>query len=59
MSVVELDSSRAFCKFFPVHAAIIRGTTANEQGKISMEQEGPFPIMLYLAMAAKNCGGKI
>jgi propionate CoA-transferase len=48
-----------FYHSFPVHAAIIRGTTADEQGNISMEQEGSFSLMLHLAMAAHNCGGKV
>ncbi|NWF56503.1 MAG: acyl CoA:acetate/3-ketoacid CoA transferase [Syntrophaceae bacterium] len=48
-----------FYRSFPVHAAIIRGTTADEQGNISMEHEGSFSVMLPLAMAAHNCGGKV
>ncbi|MBI5969494.1 MAG: acyl CoA:acetate/3-ketoacid CoA transferase [Deltaproteobacteria bacterium] len=48
-----------FYKSFPIDAAIIRGTTADEQGNITMEHEGSFSIMLYLAMAAHNCGGKV
>jgi len=60
VEVIRLQGKEyLFYKSFPVHAAIIRGTTADEQGNISMEQEGSFSIMLYLAMAAKNCGGKV
>ena len=48
-----------FYRAFPIHVAIIRGTTADEFGNISMEHEGSFSIMLHLAMAAHNCGGKV
>jgi propionate CoA-transferase len=48
-----------FFKTFPVNAAIIRGTTADEDGNLSMEHEASFGVMLYLAMAAHNCGGKV
>jgi len=48
-----------FFRSFPVHAAILRGTTADEQGNITMEHEGSFSVMLQLAMAARNCGGKV
>lgn len=48
-----------FYKSFPIQVAIIRGTTADEQGNISMEHEGSFSVMIYLAMAAHNCGGKV
>jgi len=48
-----------FYHAFPIHVAIIRGTTADEFGNISMEHEGSFSIMLHLAMAAHNWGGKV
>lgn len=48
-----------FYKAFPIHSAIIRGTTADEDGNITMEHESSFSIMLYLAMAARNGGGKV
>jgi propionate CoA-transferase len=48
-----------FYKAFPIHSAIIRGTTADEDGNITMEHESSFSIMLYLAMAARNWGGKV
>jgi propionate CoA-transferase len=48
-----------FFRSFPVHAALLRGTTADEQGNITMEHEGSFSLMLHLAMAAHNCGGKV
>ena len=60
IEVIQLQGKEClFFKSFPIHAAIIRGTTADEEGNISMEHEGSFSIMLYLAMAAHNCGGKV
>jgi propionate CoA-transferase len=48
-----------FYRSFPIDIAIIRGTTADEQGNLTMEHEGSFSVMLALAMAAHNCGGKV
>jgi propionate CoA-transferase len=39
------------------HVAIIRGTTADERGNISMEHEGAVLGMVDLALAARNSGG--
>ncbi|HHW01756.1 MAG TPA: acyl CoA:acetate/3-ketoacid CoA transferase [Thermoanaerobacterales bacterium] len=44
---------------FPINIAIIRGTTADEAGNISMEEEPVFLEALALAQAAKNSGGKV
>src|SRR5512139_2402579 len=50
IEVIELGGKEyLFFRSFPVHAAILRGTTADEQGNITMEQEGSFSIMLPLA----------
>jgi propionate CoA-transferase len=48
-----------FYKTFPINVAIIRGTTADEDGNITMEHEPSFSITLYQAMAARNSGGKV
>lgn len=60
IEVIQLQGKEyLFFKAFPITAAIIRGTTADEDGNITMEHESSFSIMLYLAMAARNCGGKV
>lgn len=44
-------------KTFPVDFALIRGTTADEKGNVSMEKEGVTLENLSIAQATKNCGG--
>ncbi|NTW72961.1 MAG: acyl CoA:acetate/3-ketoacid CoA transferase [Eubacteriaceae bacterium] len=46
-----------FYKGFSINAAIIRGTSADENGNISMEREGHISEALALAQATKNTGG--
>ncbi|MBI2858613.1 MAG: hypothetical protein HYX90_06000 [Chloroflexi bacterium] len=46
-------------KTFPINVAIIRGTTADEDGNLSLEEEGLTQNVLYQAMAARNWGGKV
>lgn len=44
-------------KSFPIDAAIIRATTADEEGNLTFEQEGMIPECLAVAQAARNSGG--
>ena len=48
-----------YFKAMPIDIAIIRGTTADEFGNISMEQEGAYLGAYDLAVAARNCGGLV
>lgn len=60
IEVIKLNNKEyLFYKAFPVNLAIIRGTTADEDGNITMEHEISLSLMVHLAMAAHNSGGKV
>jgi len=60
IEVIELQGKEwLFYKEIPLDAALLRGTTADEQGNVSMEKEIGFFDMLQAAQAVKRYRGKV
>ncbi len=58
VEVVQFDGKDYLAyKTFPIHVALLRGTTSDMDGNITMEKEAVTLEVLPLAMAAKNSGG--
>ena len=62
-AVVDLISLRGeeylFYPSFPIHCSLIRATSADEDGNLSMEDEALTQDVLALAQAARNSGGVV
>ncbi len=60
VELIQLDGQdRLFYRSFPIDAVILRGTTADEEGSITVEQEAANLDILSAALAAHNSGGKV
>src|SRR6266849_5788066 len=60
VEVVTIDKEEwLLFKPVPVSVAFLRGTTADEDGNVTMEQEAVFGEMISEAQAARRCGGLV
>jgi propionate CoA-transferase len=60
VQVLQIDGQEwLFYRSFPIHAALLRATTADEDGNLTMERESLVLDALAMATAARNSGGVV
>ena len=60
VSVMDIDGEEyLFYKSLPLDVAVIRGTTADENGNITLEDEVIYGEVLAMAAAARRNGGRV
>lgn len=60
VDVIQFDGKEYLSyKTFPIDVAVLRGTTSDLKGNVTMEREALTLEALSLAMAAKNSGGTV
>lgn len=58
VKVINIDGAeKLFYRSIPLNIALIRGTSADELGNISLEKEANTLEVLSVAQAVRNCGG--